>query len=39
MYYLDLVGDRDTDRIEWLDERNLTLALRLITEYAIRSMQ
>jgi len=39
MYYLDLVWDRDADRIEWLDENNLALALRLITEYAARSNQ
>jgi hypothetical protein len=30
MYYLDLIWDRDSDRVELLDERNLALALRLV---------
>jgi hypothetical protein len=34
MYYLDLVWDRDADRAEWLDERNLELARRLVGSYA-----
>jgi hypothetical protein len=35
MYYLDLVWERDADRVEWLDERNLELARRLIVNYAM----
>lgn len=34
MYYQDLVWERDTDRVEWLDERNLALARQLVTRYA-----
>ena len=34
MYYLDLVWERDADRLELLDERNLDLARRLVVEYA-----
>jgi hypothetical protein len=34
MYYLDLVWERDTDRIELLDEDNLELARRLVIGYA-----
>jgi hypothetical protein len=30
MYYLDLIWDRDSDRIELLDERHLALALRVV---------
>ncbi len=36
MYYLDLVWERDADRLELLDERNLDLARRLVVEYAHR---
>jgi hypothetical protein len=37
MYYLDLVWERDADRLELLDEHNLDLARRLVVEYARRS--
>jgi len=30
MYYLDVVWDRDADRVEWVDERNLELARQLL---------
>jgi hypothetical protein len=36
MYYLDLVWERDADRLELLDERNLDLARSLVVEYARR---
>jgi hypothetical protein len=36
MYYLDLVWERDADRVDLLDERNLELARRLIVSYANR---
>ncbi len=36
MYYLDLVWERDADRLELLDERNLDLARRVVVEYARR---
>jgi hypothetical protein len=32
MYYQDLVWERDTDRVELLDERNLVLAHQLVTK-------
>jgi len=34
MYYLDLVWERDADRIELLDERNLRLACQLLVGFA-----
>jgi Zn-dependent M28 family amino/carboxypeptidase len=34
MYYLDLVWERDLDRVEWLDKRNLALARQLIVSFA-----
>ena len=34
MYYLDLVWERDADRLELLDEDNLDLARRLVVDYA-----
>jgi hypothetical protein len=34
MYYLDLVWERDEDRVELLDERNLALARQLIVGFA-----
>lgn len=34
MYYQDLVWERDTDRVELLDERNLVLAYQLVTRLA-----
>jgi hypothetical protein len=39
MYYLDVVWERDADRVEWLDERNLELARRLIVGYANEQAQ
>ena len=38
MYYLDLVWERDADRIELLDENNLNLARRLVVDYAHRPL-
>jgi hypothetical protein len=35
MYYLDLVWERDADRVELLDEENLDLARRLVVDYAL----
>ena len=35
MYYLDLVWERDADRVELLDEDNLDLARRLVVDYAL----
>jgi Zn-dependent M28 family amino/carboxypeptidase len=35
MYELDLVWERDRDRVEWLDERNLTQARQLVVKYAL----
>jgi hypothetical protein len=37
MYYLDLVWERDADRLELLDELNLDLARRLVVDYARRA--
>jgi hypothetical protein len=37
MYYLDLVWERDADRLELLDEHNLDLARRLVVDYARRA--
>lgn len=37
MYYLDRVWDRDTDRVDLLDERNLTAACQLFLSYAQQS--
>lgn len=37
MYYLDMVWERDTDRLELLDEDNLALARRLVVDYAHRA--
>ena len=34
MYYLALVWERDADRLELLDERNLDLARRFVVDYA-----
>jgi hypothetical protein len=34
MYYQDLVWERDSDRVELLDERNLMLAHQLVTRLA-----
>jgi Zn-dependent M28 family amino/carboxypeptidase len=39
MYYLDMVWERDADRVEWLDERNLELARRLLVSYANEQVQ
>lgn len=36
MYYLALVWERDVDRLELLDERNLDLARRFVVDYARR---
>lgn len=38
MYYLDLVWERDADRIELLDENNLNLARCLVVDYARRPL-
>jgi hypothetical protein len=38
MYYLDLVWERDADRLELLDADNLDLARRLVVDYAGRAM-
>lgn len=37
MYYLDLVWERDADRIELLDEENLSLARQLVMRYTTRT--
>ncbi len=38
MYYLDLVWERDADRLDLLDEGNLALAQRLVVDYARRAL-
>ncbi len=38
MYYLDLVWERDTDRIELVDEDNLSLAKRFVVQYALHGL-